>query len=223
MKARPILFNGEMIQAILDGRKTQTRRPVAANIAANFDEPRGPSDVAAGYPFIELETGFVSAREVCPIGQHGDLLWCRETFSLVPQTAYRCSVGVPQTVCPDDPDRASIYRAGWCRSEGGIVWRPSIHMPRWASRLTLEITDVRVERVQQITHSDAVAEGCDVSRLAAAATAGWYERPQRAFRRVWDAVYGSWEANPWVWVVEFKPLRMNVDVLLKKGAPCQSE
>jgi hypothetical protein len=96
--------------------------------------------------------------ELCRHGQAGDRLWVRETWAHVPITAYRCSEGVQQTANPKDPDMAVVYAAGWDRSRPGR-WRPSIHMPRWASRITLEITGVRVERLQEISEDDAKAEG----------------------------------------------------------------
>jgi hypothetical protein len=87
-----------------------------------------------------------------------------------------------------------------------LKWTPSIHMPRWASRITLEIVSVRVERLQDITEECAKAEGCDNSNSEAAITVGWYERPRSAFIRLWESINGadSWLSNPWVWVVEFK-------------------
>jgi hypothetical protein len=87
-----------------------------------------------------------------------------------------------------------------------IKWRPSIHMPRWASRIQLEITGARVERLNAISEDDAMAEGMDDGTSAAAIAVGWFEKPQRAYQRLWEQMYGedSWASNPWVWVIQFK-------------------
>jgi len=208
MKARPILFNTDMVKAILAGHKTQTRRAVNADMAANFDEPRGAEDVPAGYPFVETEDGYVSALKLCPFGKPGDFLYVREAFAKVPRTAYAQSTGVTKIINPEDEYQAAIFRAGWERCKPGS-WVPSIHMPRWASRLTLEITDVRVERLQEISNEDALAEGIGApldQRYAAI----------DAFRPLWNSIYGNWDVNPWVWVVEYKVHHCNVDALLRE-------
>ena len=187
MKERPILFSGEMVKAILEGRKTMTRR---------------------------LGTGY--HREV------GDRLWVRETFKLVPETAYRSSEGVWQTINPSDPHEAAIYKCGWERSPGSGPWKPSISMPRWASRITLEITDTRVEELQDITEEDAIAEGvCEYCSSCKAlyeddrnCEFNGYEceshgKALKEFKNLWDSINGkkpdkAWDDNPWVWVIEFK-------------------
>lgn len=208
MKARPILFNTDMVKAILAGQKTQTRRAVNADMAANFDEPRGAEDVLAGYPFVETEDGYVSALKLCPFGKPGDFLYVREAFAKVPRTAYAQSTGVTKIINPEDEYQAAIFRAGWERCKPGS-WVPSIHMPRWASRLTLEITDVRVERLQDIDRGDCMAEGCPFPNMAVNDPIGW-------FSGLWDSIYGNWHANPWVWVVEFKAHHCNIDALLRE-------
>ncbi len=138
----------------------------------------------------------------CPLGQPGDQLWVRETWAYVPASAYLCSEGVQQTVCPTDPDMAAIYASGWDRSSPGR-WRPSIHMPRWASRITLEITNIRVERIQDITEEDAKSEGAIPEPDHPFADT---HNCRDAFKLLWNCLYGipSWAANPWVWVIEFK-------------------
>jgi hypothetical protein len=141
----------------------------------------------------------------------GDRLWCRETFAIVPRTAYARSDGVSQTLRPDDDHDAAIYRADWTRSNGGFRWRPSIHMPRWASRILLEITDVRVERLQDISEADAQAEGIEYSERFEGYCIGEAEHynshdPRLSYASLWESINGpgSWAANPWVWVVEFR-------------------
>jgi hypothetical protein len=188
MKERPILFNTEMIRALLDGRKTQTRRvvkhipmlggPLAWCAAAAAQEP-GWVNIVGDY------------RRFCPYGQPGDRLWVRETFKAFPDgdLFYRADFGDVIPVHADDNSE------DW-------TWKPSIFMPRAASRLTLEIVSVRVERVQSISHRDALAEGVsyDVSKPDGA--------PVPTYQKLWDSInakrgYG-WDKNPWVWVVEFK-------------------
>jgi hypothetical protein len=170
MKERPILFSGPMVRAILDGRKTQTRRPV---------KPQ---------PFVATPSMFDTSK--CPLGQPGDRLWVRETW----RTGYL--FGMPRGQERQIPiyraDGISIYPAG---VEINFLWRPSIHMPRWASRITLEITRVWVEMVQDITEEGAIREGMvPLDRSS----------PSEMFRDTWECIYGTWDANPFVWAVEFR-------------------
>lgn len=217
MRERPILFNGAMVRAILAGQKTQTRRaikdiPWRPGCNPDFSQARAFSNAGefriAGSQ--EMTTGFR-----CPFGQRGDRLWVRETWR--PQTVHSCamdtcdcdSVGV--TFAADgewvlhtwsqDPVPDSWYLPD-AAARGNL---PSIHMPRWACRLVLEITDVRVERLQAISPADALAEG-------AMEWAGEQDTPIRdldsgdervAFRALWDSTGGDWNSNPWVWVITF--------------------
>lgn len=224
MKERPILFSAPMIRAILEGRKTQTRRIAPINKleirqhdfggtlvgsyitwSVCFSKPiKGTIGSHSGGRFSEDNARRIIASEFCPYGKPGDRLWVRETHAIVPRTAYAQSDGVQQALRPDDDHDAAIYREGFDRSNGGIRWRPSIHMPRWANRITLEITGVRVERLQDITPADCVCEGykSDLSKRYAQEeirALDWY-------RDLWEAINGpgSWEANPWVWVIEFE-------------------
>lgn len=172
MKERPILFSGPMVRALLAGTKTQTRRiikpqPVPIQQAVHERLMAGlyyHNDFAwhrcAGVTTISNKPNGPDswARDFSPFGQPGDQLWVREAHAIVPSTAYRCSSGVHQIVNPGDADMCAIYAAEWERS--APKWKPSIHMPRWASRITLEITGVRVERLQAISEEDAKAEGC---------------------------------------------------------------
>ncbi|ECF5992684.1 hypothetical protein ZD50_000119 [Salmonella enterica subsp. salamae] len=192
-----------MVRAILDGRKTQTRRVLATYQDAVKFCPEW--DVNGKQIFIVLgekdHTGMnpVITAIPCPFGQQGDRIWVRETFRVhsratdVATLVYRASVRnswteqthrVPVAVCnkPATPEK----------------WTPSIHMPRWASRILLEIIDVRVERLNSITESDAEAEGVTDT--------GFGDLLVDGFRYLWKSIYGddSWQANPWVWVIEFK-------------------
>lgn len=204
MKERPIIFSGSMVRAIRDGRKTQTRRVVKAAL------PR----IGAGAEYI---------RRVirCPYGQPGDLLWVRETWAAVrPETDWE--TGYVDSV-KEVPLGARNCRI-WYRSDYGFDdtpeerefrWRSPIRMPRRASRLTLRLTDVRVERVQDISEEDARAEGCAGHAVDGHSGYPIGYAPTDEFRDVWDAINAkrghSWDANPWVWVMTFEPTWKNVD------------
>lgn len=181
MKERPILFAGEMVRAILDGRKTQTRRPM--KVQYDWRNPVvGCSGVAVGLGGSGPDGGVKS-----PLGTIGDRLWVRETWRM------------------DAYNIAAEHRASTSALMEHIApWKPSIHMPRWASRISFEITAVRVERVQDITEEDAKKEGCDWSYWT------WPNstRPgQTSFSALWQSIYGTWDANPWVWVYEFRRIK----------------
>lgn len=213
-KERPILFSGPMVRALLDGRKTQTRRTV---------KPRRGSSLFAleddGSPVWTDSYIMDPGNDDCrmrdnPYGKPGDRLWVREAWAPVPATAYRHSEGIQQVVNPDDPHLAAIFAAGWDRSIP--KWKPSIHMPRWACRLVLEITDVRVERLNAISEADAMAEG--IARFEGERFFHWEPNPEprhprfngvtpeAGFQFLWETINGdgSWDANPWVWAVSFR-------------------
>ncbi|MDR7220322.1 hypothetical protein [Aminobacter aminovorans] len=158
MSDRPILFSGPMVRALLDGRKTQTRRIIPQPEMTAFGW-NVPWQVGGGVVFSDQSTPELVAAELLNGVriQVGDRLYVREAHAIVPRTAYRCSEGVEQVLRPDDDHDAAIFRCGWDRSIP--KWRPGIHMPRWASRLTLTVTDVQVQRIQEITEADAMAEG----------------------------------------------------------------
>jgi len=192
IKERPILFSAPMVRAILDGRKTVTRRPVKG----------------AGLKWLEDFTPeYVAdpANSLCPYGKPGDRLWVRETCF---NNDYR-QAGVP---VEERADVDLVYRADplpdWEGEESLITWRPSIHMPRWASRILLEITDVRVERLQDISRADIRAEGlqCPPELGGDDVSPNYRDWYPAAWRQLWESINGadSWNANPWVWVVEFK-------------------
>jgi len=201
MKERPIPFSGEMVRAILEGRKTQTRRVVKP-------QPAG----AAMMRFLSGKEAEVVWRDYggqawrCPYGVPGDRLWVREGFGVCIGQDVQHAAGIPRK----ENCGGIVYRAGpslRCRC-GRLnctdYWRPSIHMPRWASRITLEVVGVRVERVQDITDDDAVAEGIDAEENKY----DGHKIPRVNFSGLWDSInekrgYG-WEVNPWVWIVEFK-------------------
>ena len=181
---RPILFSGPMVKAILDGRKTMTRRVVKGKTALEWLEPGVFSPSFVGNP----ENG------LCPYGKPGDLLWVRETFA-APFQHLDCEEG-----------KTVFYRADGAQQDDG-QWSPSIFMPRWASRITLEVAGVRVERLQEITDADALAEGVNTQGPYFVED---YEKQQSytvaQFAALWDSINGKtypWDSNPWVWVIEF--------------------
>lgn len=185
MKERPILFNGPMVRAILEGRKTQTRRL--------FNAPPWDYEIDDGQCWVEDIYG--DWHFWCPFGQPGDRLWVRETFS----PAY--------TFSEEGSFRWAHYRATLEKGIGYTPrWRPSIHMPRWASRITLEITGVRLERLQSISETDAVAESCRPGRMDELSSSSIYRNARENFFTLWDDIYGqgAWTVNPWVWAIEFK-------------------
>lgn len=211
---RGMIFNGEMVRAILDGRKTQTRRPIKWK-QTRFTEI-GEREDGSKWPWSEDAEHACDFWHPCPFGAVGDRIWVRETFRVnsratdVATLVYKASVRnswteqthrVPVAVC----NKAATPEK----------WTPSLHMPRWASRLLLEITDVRVERLNAISEEDARAEGiidggclncgdpepCGCANPEPDAT--------DAFAYLWQSIYGqeNWNANPWVWVIEFKRVK----------------
>lgn len=196
IKEKPILFSTPMVKAILSGVKTQTRRvmkpqPVIEKGVWRWKPKAGYDICLDAHPDIALK--------YAPY-QIGDRLWVRETWGYIGD---------------------NIGHVGY-RAEGQFTeslvskWRPSIFMPRWASRITLEVTGVRVERLQDITESDAIAEGSGPGYILAYPTIfhkgleGYKETPENyreGYHRLWDSINGKkypWESNPWVWVIEFK-------------------
>lgn len=209
MRERPILFNGAMVRAIVAGQKTQTRRAIKPQpFEASFLDAPGqhrPSFDEEGRLRVATSTGVHLLT--CPFGQPGDRLWVRESFTDLRGT------GIEHRPNIDGPIQRYVYSADtlpgspgdFARKDYGIKWRPSIHMPREACRLVLEITAVRVERLQAITEADAVAEGLSQSE-SGSWLPGPCDHPEWAFHQLWAQVYGepAWEANPWVWVIEFR-------------------
>lgn len=191
MNEKPILFNAEMVNAILSGRKTQTRRIISEKTLHLF----GVAASAGQCHPIELcdQRSQSYYLDFCPLGKPGDQLWVREAFA-----AGLCT---ESTLAYRATHKTEDLEEGWGET---IKWTPSIHMPRWASRINLLITGVRVERLRDISEQDAMAEGCAYGKgngeidLAV--------RPENHFPTLWASIYGaeSWQANPWVWVIEFE-------------------
>ncbi len=260
-KIRPILFNGEMVRAVLDGRKTQTRRPIKIQCSHYMMDITGRDRLCI---YGKINNTIDADKPIySPLGKVGDRLYVRESFRPVfinggtggyggtttgemqykatpgggnDKTIQSCSglfltdaiVGGFTRKAP-----AGFYKMfrkaplqmdhGW----EGAKWKPSIHMPKWASRIPLEITAVRVERVQDITEDDAIAEGVveddnyivDVknygngpveiggTRYFNGITDEGYESAGDSFADLWNSIYKNWDANPWVWVCEFEVVK----------------
>jgi hypothetical protein len=192
MRERPILFSALMVRAILAGRKTQTRRLVTVPWRGSQRAlPYEPYYVDSDGELLfcdEYGDYHPIERAHPPYAEVGDRLWVKETHARGTMTG-----GAPWVRY-----RADVESAHMIASDGSLIaWRPSIHMPRWASRITLEVTGVRVERLQTIGASDAQAEGVDARLDLATQSFSW----------LWDSINGkraAWASNPWVWVVEFR-------------------
>ncbi|EPQ1612950.1 hypothetical protein HCH43_02515 [Klebsiella pneumoniae] len=225
MKERGMIFNGEMVRAILDDRKMQTRRPVKFPV---HDKNLG-CELAGNELAGELSAGnYLNSA----FGKPGDRIWVRETWATLGNED-GCCVDWEGNLCKgDERPAARIYRASCEQRPGDYglwsipddaywkphtkehkfegAWRPSIHMPRWASRILLEITDVRVERLNSISQEDAQAEGLELTgwrpTYSDPDSGGEVMTPYDNFAELWSSIYGeeSWKANPWVWVIEFK-------------------
>lgn len=227
MQERPILFNPEMVRAILDGRKTQTRREIKKPEQWQLEEQ--------GKGIVTFEDRYGEHHDVltvCPFGKVGDRLWVREKFKIVEIS--QCSTSNESqcygeddyfhavveyadgkiNVCDDlyidecekvnQPDQALRFY----KKNG---FSPNIHMPRWACRTVLEITDVRVDRLQDVSEGDSVAEG--IERIGGTNSCSpwnnykgdWpFSAPSASFESLWKSTGGNWDSNPWVWVIEFK-------------------
>lgn len=206
MKERPILFSTEMVQAILDGRKTMIRRVIKPQ-PTPYDKTEWPT-LPPGLDWKSCCYWGGSFERQCPYGQVGDRLWVRETFMFWKGADIRESyIGTNMEVALGEPPHYR-YKADDPQNYG-FKWRPSIFMPRHASRITLEITNIKVEKLQKITPEDAVAEGVEYMPPARLRN----ERLPVAlivFAGLWDKLNTKcgypWESNPWVWVIEVHPV-----------------
>lgn len=198
--ARPILFSGQMVKAILDGDKTQTRRLV------KFGKEL-PN--CATVPLSTYECGSVFhfwgyGEKSCPYGAPGDILWVRETWQQEAEFIEASSNSASWDCDWWESTGSFVYRADGTElpteSEAFGKWKPGIHMPKTACRLFLKIKSIRVERLQQISRGDAMDEGCPFANMADG------PNPVDWFSDLWESINGvdSWGQNPWVWVVEFE-------------------
>lgn len=217
MKGRPILFSGEMVKAILAGEKTQTRRIMVSQPKPDphgfgwiWESPR----LEAGYCHTDLGAMVRLAEAASPYGRAGDRLWVRETLRETPEGSWYYAAD-EQTVTLPKSDPRIPAMLSWAHHKKGSTC-VSIHMPRWASRILLEVTAIRVERLQDITEKDAEAEGIDRENLppmlkAADSKKVWpiAKNHRELFAMGWDCINGKrapWASNPFVYVVCFKPI-----------------
>lgn len=242
MKERGMIFNGEMVRAILDGRKTQTRRIMKVQPESNqlglllITDSTKHSDIGKYHWAESNATGNHVRSKLfsCPFGAVGERIWVRETWATLGNED-GCYVDWEDNLCKgDERSAARIYRASCEQRPGDYglwsipddaywkphtkehkfegAWRPSIHMPRWASRILLEITDVRVERLNAISEEDARAEGIidggclNCGEPEPCGCANPEPDATDAFAYLWQSIYGqeNWNANPWVWVISFE-------------------
>ncbi len=197
MKERPVIFNGEMVRAILDGSKTQTRR--ALNWKRQPYTEMAERDDGSLWPWAEDGERGGDIWLSCPFGEVGDRLWVRETFMDLTGTGIEATTGKFEGFAYRADTPAGSY-GDEVRKEYGLKWTPSLHMPRKACRILLEITAVRVERLNDISDGDAIREGCSAADMKSG------DCVADVFARLWSSIYGeeSWRANPWVWVIEFR-------------------
>jgi len=225
MREHPIIFSTPMVQAILDASKTQTRRVIKPQPKGSLVRQEGNQFFA----YLDKVASYIPIK--CPYGQVGDRLWVREAWRIIgwwEGNPYRLEyrdgeiMDEPHDSIDYDEDKYSDYayqcdndciktgiqsREDGCFefSEGQVIptrWRPSIFMPQWASRITLEITEIRAERLQEITDKDAIAEGWDANNSAYS--------PLTWFEKLWDSINGKkypWVNNDWVWVISFKVVK----------------
>lgn len=221
MDEKPIIFNAEMLRAIHEGRKTQTRRIVAEDMGNVFH----PAVNSQGEIWFKDRRKIASAR----FGRPGDNLWVRETWSAKqPATWSEKLKSLIVDIRPADLLASGVtkadllYKVDLAADElGGINWRASIHMPRWASRLDLKVKNIRVERLMDISEEDAIAEGIERRWLGRThkrdwrIVEGWRDysnetstclTPESSYQTLWESINGkgSWQKNPWVWVIEFQ-------------------
>lgn len=198
MKESPIKFNDNMVLALLSGHKTQTRR-----IAHQFDqqeryEPFKYLNRAGNKVFGKNFDGVHELSNIhCPYGQPGDRLWVQEAWRTDPNQNGQAASNFKAWPVRYEADNTINKCGAFYGSTNGTLRKP-LHMPRWASRILLEVTDIRVERLQDISEADSVAEG-GPPRHPNGTACGW-------FQKIWEQINGdgSWNANPWVWVIEFK-------------------
>lgn len=225
-KERPILFSAPMVKAVLDGSKMQTRRimkPQPYFTGRGLAEWIHWKTASTVYASKGLGAGewVKEIAKLCPYGQVGDRLWVREAWrqcirprpvaQAMDHTVVHGCEGILYRA--DEAFREQRAPGGYDKGYGGR-WKPSIHMPRWASRITLEVTEVRVERLQDITYSDINAEGvtCPDHDFSGGFCVGECPALARAWIDLWESINGGdgWTANPWVWVVEFKPTMSSI-------------
>ncbi len=197
MNTKPIIFSAPMIRALQDGSKTQTRRIIKAKEVF----------ISASGAVLDMADGNIKEIKF-PYGEQGGYLWCRETWHQDPaerMVDYRAD-GQPGSIRDDE---WSLWK-----------WKPSIYMPRWASRITLKMTGLRVDRLQGISEADAIAEGIEQEddhwKDYLDGDSSYAASPIFSYKSLWESINGegSWESNPFVWVLEFTVIKQNIDAVL---------
>jgi hypothetical protein len=238
IKMKPILFSTPMVKAILEGRKTMTRRIIKGftaekNVYGNYNyelKKRGKNNWTAGTNLDakELSDSFFGIADYCPYGKVGDVLWVRETWcKLVPEHFIDKHFVYKANMCNDTEEiRQDYIKAGY-----PYKWKPSIFMPKAACRIFLEITDIRVERLQEIGEADAIKEGVSFHKpvpgdgltiyknYTSPKTPFYGDNARLSFQTLWQSINGleSWEANPFVWVIEFKQIEKPENFMTKES------
>lgn len=227
MKERPILFSEPMVRAILEGRKTQTRRLVKdCDIKGRRKLLPGELDTVGSFlddnkagefcAYLQKYEGVKLGVASCPYGEPGDRLWVREAFAYCKIARDHEGKDRIYSCHRFDSDRV-LYRAdtGLRDDLRAVAWRPSIHMPRLASRITLEITEIRVQRLQDISEDDVWKEGVDRSHwrydIDGECWPASDSQARQWFRPIWESIHGpdSWELNPWVWAISFNRVEVS--------------
>lgn len=219
MKTIPMIFNTEMVKALLDGRKTVTRRPmkpqpedsglgykwIPSNIHQSMIQVSGIDDVDCDHKKEYLKD---LINKACRYGNIGDLIWVRETSHCVMTKNESGWLQTKKRTFTADGDKKPDERI-----DDFHFWKtiPSIHMPRWASRLTLRVTDVRIERVQDITEEEAKKEGVAPAFIDQFGNCPTSPRYKNGFYKIWNSIYSNLNENPYVWVIEFEVIHKNVD------------
>jgi hypothetical protein len=238
VRERPILFTGRMVPPVLAGTKTMTRRIAKVNAFATEVRPAQGAEAPPGtWVAFYREAGVAGGREEggtitrCPYGVPGDRLWGRETWGLAspgdPTYWFRGKLG-GRTLEEMTLEWEVAYRADYGSNQENCHWRPSIFMPRWASRILLEITEVRLERLQDISREDAIAEG--IERMGGKYSCSPWRNyllesefpavlhsscPRHSFMTLFESINpGAWEANPWVWVIVFRLVTATTPTLM---------
>ena len=201
MKETGLMFKAPLVRAILSGKKNQTRRIAKTEITMGRDSLLAPHRGRKHADVYLLPERAMEAVALSPVGQPGDRIYVRESFTRVP-TVCGSDELVFAADYQDDSDKAA-----------GVKYTPAIHMPKHDARIWLEVTGVRVERLHEISEADAKAEGAPLKNSPAAHLTSY----RRGVQELWESTGGDWAANPWVWVIDFKRIEREL-AAAKEGA-----
>lgn len=211
MRERGVLMSGPMVRRIIAGLKLQTRRAMRRQPKRLGIYTTGDGSRQVDWCLVDKYGDPTDSEIRCPYGRPGDRLWVKETWAYDGPSLDAARAAVEDAMGPGSV--GIYYRADMVHEDSGLRWRPSIFMPRWASRLLLDVTEVRVERLQAISEEDARAEGAAFHDGLGIGHSGWrhdekeiHADARSSFARLWREINGpeSWDENPWVWVVGFK-------------------